>query len=209
MGKFITVEGSEGAGKTTAIEIMQQVLAQAHIPFILTREPGGTSLGEKLRALLLDTRNDDICTDTELLLMFAARMQHIETKIKPALEQGSWVLCDRFTDASYAYQGGGRGVSTERISQLELWVQKEFGPDLTLLLDIPVKIGLQRAAGRGELDRFEREQMQFFERVRAKYLERAKQFPERFRIIDAEQSMEAVHAQINTILRQYIKGTSD
>lgn len=204
-GKFITIEGSEGAGKTTAISAIRNILEKARVPFIVTREPGGTQLGEALRALLLDIENVTICDDTELLLMFAARAQHLQEKIHPALAAGEWVICDRFTDATYAYQGGGRGIGLQRIEQLENWVQGDFRPDLTLLLDLPVKLGLQRVTGRGELDRFEKEQTEFFEKVRSMYLHRADLFPQQFRIIDAEQSVDGVLQQLKHVLEEYIK----
>ncbi|MCI0504689.1 MAG: dTMP kinase [Gammaproteobacteria bacterium] len=199
-GKFITLEGSEGAGKSTAMQTVQAWAVQSGIDFVTTREPGGTPLAEKIRGLLLDKNHTSMADDTELLLMFAARAQHISELIKPAIAAGKWVLCDRFTDATYAYQGGGRGIAKERIAQLEQWVQGGLRPDLTLLLDLPVEQGLARAGQRGNLDRFEQEQTAFFERVRTAYLERAKRFPDQFRIIDASQSIEAVQQQIQQVL---------
>ena len=199
-GRFITLEGSEGSGKSTNLAYIRQYLQGAGIDLQLTREPGGTELGEKIRALLLDRNHTGMLEDTELLLMFAARAQHIGEIIRPALAAGRWVLCDRFTDASYAYQGGGRGMGEERVRILEQWVQGTFRPDLTILLDVPVEQGLARARERGEADRFEREEVAFFERVRRTYLQRAEAAPERYRIVDASQPLEAVQAQIKTAL---------
>jgi len=199
-GKFITLEGSEGAGKSTAMEAVQAWAQQNGVDFIVTREPGGTPLAEKIRDLLLDKNHTSMSDDTELLLMFAARAQHIHELIQPAIADGQWVLCDRFTDATYAYQGGGRGIANERIAQLEQWVQGDLRPDLTLLLDLPVEQGLARAGQRGDLDRFEQEQTAFFERVRLAYLERARQFSHQYRIIDASQDVDSVRKQIVEVL---------
>jgi dTMP kinase len=202
-GKFITLEGSEGAGKSTAMQAVQDWAQQAGIDFVITREPGGTPLAEKIRELLLDKNHTAMSDDTELLLMFAARAQHISELIQPAIASGRWVICDRFTDATYAYQGGGRGIGRERIAQLEQWVQGELRPDLTLLLDLPVEQGLARAGQRGDLDRFEQEQVSFFERVRSAYLERAQQFPNQYRIIDAAQDINTVRNQIHQVLTTF------
>lgn len=208
-GKFITLEGGEGAGKSTALSHIQQILATSGVELVVTREPGGTPLGERLRELLLDYKNDQMCDDTELLLMFAARAQHLAQVIEPALRQGRWVLCDRFTDATYAYQGGGRGISAERIAQLEQWVQGTRRPDLTILLDVSVDIGLQRITTReatqGERDRFEREKTDFFKKVRQTYLARAEQYPQQYRIVDASQPLENVQQQLRQILTTYLK----
>lgn len=201
-GRFITLEGSEGAGKSSNLIYIEQRLRQAGIDLICTREPGGTALGEAIRELLLDHRNTSMLDDTELLLMFAARSQHLHELIIPALERGQWVLCDRFTDASYAYQGGGRGIPFERIATLEQWVQGNLRPDLTLLLDIPVEQGLQRASARSEPDRFEREQAEFFLRVREAYLQRARAEPARYRIIDAGQPLQQVQAELEQQLTE-------
>jgi dTMP kinase len=207
-GKFITLEGGEGAGKSTALAFIAQVIRDQGVDLILTREPGGTPLGEKLRELLLDYKNDQMCDDTELLLMFAARAQHLAQIIEPALVEGKWVLCDRFTDATYAYQGGGRGIDIQRIAQLEQWVQGERRPDLTVLLDVPVEIGMQRISTReetqGQHDRFERERTSFFEKVRQTYLDRAGQYPKQYRIIDASQSLENVQHQLQHVLSDYL-----
>jgi len=199
-GKFITLEGSEGAGKSTAMEAVQAWAQRNGIEFIVTREPGGTPLAEKIRDLLLDKSHTSMSDDTELLLMFAARAQHIHELIRPAIADGQWVLCDRFTDATYAYQGGGRGIANERIAQLEQWVQGELRPDLTILLDLPVEQGLARAGQRGDLDRFEQEQTAFFERVRSAYLERARKFPHQYRVIDASRDVDSVRQQIVEVL---------
>lgn len=199
-GLFITLEGGEGAGKSTQMAYVEECLKKAGKSVIVTREPGGTALSESIRELLLDHRQTAMDADTELLLMFAARAQHIAELIRPALDAAQWVLCDRFTDATYAYQGGGRGIKSSRIAALEDWVQGELRPDLTLLLDLPIDVGMSRAGERGELDRFEREQQDFFERVRKAYLDMAKQYPDRYRIIDASQGIEQVQVQINVIL---------
>jgi len=203
-GRFITLEGSEGAGKSSNLLFIEERLRAAGIDLVTTREPGGTELGEAIRELLLDHRNTSMLDDTELLLMFAARSQHLHELILPALGRGQWVLCDRFTDASYAYQGGGRGIANERISELEQWVQGSLRPDMTLLLDIPVEQGLQRAGERSEPDRFEREQGQFFERVRQAYLQRANAAPERYRIIDAAAPLQQVQQQLDSELTQIV-----
>ena len=191
-GKFITVEGIEGVGKTTNIEYIHQQLLAAGRDVVVTREPGGTPLGEAIRGLLLDPAYTGMDSKCELQLMFAARAEHLARVIRPALENGQWVLCDRFTDATYAYQGGGRGIDTGVIARLEALVQGDFRPDITLLLDVPVEIGLSRAGERGELDRFEQEQVQFFERVRSSYLAMAEQYGERYRVIDASLPLEQV-----------------
>ena len=205
-GLFITIEGIEGVGKSTNMEYVHQSLLAAGIEVVLTREPGGTELGEKIRGLLLDHRNQNMVEDTELLLMFAARAQHLAEIIKPVLAQGKWVLCDRFTDATYAYQGGGRGIDMTRIAQLEQWVQDELRPDITLLLDAPAEVGLARAAGRDqEADRFEREQQAFFVNVRKTYLELAGKHPARFRIIDASQPLDHVKVQLSEVINHLIK----
>jgi dTMP kinase len=199
-GRFITLEGGEGAGKSTSLEYLCTRLQVAGVNVRSTREPGGTPLGEKVRELLLNPDNTGMHSDTELLLMFAARAQHLHEVILPALASGEWVICDRFTDATYAYQGGGRGIDMQRIGLLEDWVQQGFQPDTTLLFDLPVSQGLERAGKRGTLDRFEQEQQDFFEQVRAAYLERASQNPGRFRIIDAGRELEAVQQQLDDII---------
>lgn len=201
-GKFITIEGSEGTGKSTNIRYIQDYLREKKIDFISTREPGGTPIAEKIRALLLDKNNSSLCHDAELLLMFAARAQHLNELIIPALEAGQWVLSDRFTDATYAYQGGGRGLSRDKIAQLEQFVQGELRPDATILLDIPVELGMQRVRNRGEVDRFEQEQMSFFNRIRETYLQLAGDNPQRFHIVDTQPQIEEVRQQIIVIMDQ-------
>ena len=202
--RFITVEGIEGAGKSTCIGFIQSYLANSGKQVVVTREPGGTALGEQIRHLLLDRKQTAMSIDTELLLMFAARAEHIAQVIRPALAAGQWVLSDRFTDASYAYQGGGRCVPAERIAVLEDWVQAELRPDLTLLLDIPVAMGLERAGRRSTPDRFESEQQAFFERVRAAYLQQARTHARRYRVIDAAQALAQVEAQIQSALDEFL-----
>jgi dTMP kinase len=204
-GKFITVEGGEGAGKSTNLSFIQQLLEAAGKEVVFTREPGGTPLGEEIRELLLGHKHDGMSDDTELLLMFAARAEHLARKIKPALASGSWVLCDRFTDATYAYQGGGRGIAHDHIAVLEQWVQGELRPDLTLLLDLPVETGLERAGKRSAPDRFESQASQFFNAVRQGYLDIAAAEPERVKLIDASQSLEEVQAQIEAVITEFLK----
>lgn len=184
-GKLITLEGGEGAGKSTLLAGLRDHLLARGVDLLQTREPGGTPLGEAVRAIVLDPAQRDMCAESELLLMFASRAQLVRECIEPALAAGRWVLCDRFTDASYAYQGGGRGVPHDRIATLEAWATHNLTPDLTLLLDLPVATGRARAAGRGEADRIEVEGDTFFERVRAAYRARAVAEPTRFRVIDA------------------------
>lgn len=207
-GKFITIEGGEGAGKSSAITRITAELAQHGIPSRLTREPGGTELGESIRELLLARERTDMHPDTELLLMFAARAQHLHQIILPSLALGTWVICDRFTDATYAYQGGGRGLDQQRIAILENLVQGQLRPDLVLLLDVAPEVGLARIAGRGEPDRFEREDLAFFQRVRNCYLQRAAADPTRYRIIDAAKSEAEVQAQIATALLALLHTTT-
>ena len=202
-GQFITVEGTEGVGKTTNIAAIRQWLDDKGISFTATREPGGTPFAEEIRDLLLSPRDDVVDENCELLLMFAARAQHISQVIEPALARGDWVLCDRFTDATYAYQGGGRGIDQEKIAQLEGLVQGDLRPDLTLILDIPVELGLARAQERGEMDRFEQEQQVFFEKVRAVYLARAAQAPARYRLIDSSKPLDEVKASIAEVLEAF------
>ncbi len=203
--QFITIEGGEGVGKSSNVAFILSYLKDKGIDVVSTREPGGTELSEKIRDLLLDAKNSSMVSDTELLLMFAARAQHLETLIKPSLKQGKWVLCDRFTDATYAYQGGGRGIPMQRIAILEDWVQGELRPDLTILLDLPVEVGLQRASERSEPDRIEQEKNHFFEAVRQSYLKMAADFPQRYRVIDASQTLEQVQKDIAAVLDEYIK----
>ncbi len=203
-GKFITLEGGEGVGKTTNLHFIKDYLQQQQIQVTVTREPGGTALAEKIRQLLLDADSEKVAETSELLLMFAARAQHIQHVIVPALAQGNWVLCDRFTDATYAYQGGGRGLSIDTIAWLEQLVQGELRPDLTLLLDAPIEIGMERAQKRGAFDRFEAEKISFFTRVRDMYLSRAAQQPERIKVIQAHQSLANVQQDIIEVMQQFI-----
>lgn len=204
--RFITLEGTEGVGKSTNLAFIRDYFLARDLPLLLTREPGGTPLAEDIRALLLARRDETVSPDAELLLMFAARAQHLSSLIVPALQRGDWVLCDRFTDATYAYQGGGRGLDETRIAALEQLVQGDLRPGLTLLLDVPVDIGLARAAARSEKDRFEQEQATFFERVRAAYRERARRFPQQYRVIDASLPLPEVQEQIRTVLDTYLGG---
>ncbi len=203
-GRFITLEGIEGAGKSTSLDYIRMLLQTAGVPHLVTREPGGTELGEALREIMLHRGATPICFDSELLLMFAARAQHIAERIRPSLDDGTWVICDRFTDATYAYQGGGRGIPDERIATLEDWVQGELRPDLTLLFDIPVEQGLARAGSRGAPDRFEREQQEFFERVRARYLAAARRETGRIRVIDGAAAPHQVQDQIRAVLDKFM-----
>ncbi|MCE9633511.1 MAG: dTMP kinase [Methylophilales bacterium] len=196
-GKLITLEGVDGAGKSTHIPLIADLLRAKNVEVILTREPGGTALGEKLRELLL---HETMSADTETLLMFAARREHIEQVIQPALTRGAWVLSDRFTDASFAYQHGGRGVAAEKLRSLETWVQGALQPDLTVLFDLPVEISCQRLAGARDPDRFEQENTAFFQRIRDAYLERAAKFPQRFRVIDANRSVSKIQDELKQII---------
>ncbi len=193
-GKFITVEGGEGVGKSTNIEVIKSHLEQKGIDYIQTREPGGTVLAERIRDLLLEKHGEAMDPTTELLLVFAARSQHLNSLIRPTLESGTWVLCDRFTDATYAYQGAGRQLGFSLISELENLVQGDLRPDLTIILDLDPEIGLQRARSRGELDRFEVEELEFFKAVRACYQQIAESSPQRCAVIDASEDLEKVKA---------------
>lgn len=204
-GKFITLEGGEGVGKTTNLSFISSYLQNHGIDVIVTREPGGTRLAEKIRELLLNSNNEGISESAELLLMFAARAQHIKHVIEPALSQGKWVLCDRFTDATYAYQGGGRSMNMSTIEWLENLVQGTLRPDLTLLLDAPVEVGIERAIDRGQLDRFESEKIDFFERVRQAYLRQAELYPERIKLIKADQPLSDVQNKLIDVLRPLIR----
>lgn len=203
-GKFITLEGGEGAGKSTCVPLIEEEIKKAGFNVLLTREPGGTEFSEKIREILLAPTDTLIHEDTELLLMFAARAQHLKEKIIPALKQGTYVVCDRFTDATFAYQGGGRGVDKKRIEILEQWVQGDLRPDITILFDIPVADGLARASKRSDPDRFEQEKMDFFERVRDNYLSAADAQPDRFRVIDASKSLADVTSQLSSVMKNFI-----
>lgn len=199
-GKFLTIEGTEGVGKSTNLAFVRDWLVARGLEVVVTREPGGTPLAEEVRGLLLSKRDEPVDETAELLLVFAARAQHLAQVIKPALARGAWVLSDRFTDATYAYQGGGRGLSKSVIEELELLVQGDLRPDLTLILDIEVELGLNRARQRGELDRFESETIGFFERVRAAYRQRAQVAPERYALVDAGKTLPEVQAEIDRVL---------
>ena len=203
-GLFITVEGGEGVGKSTNIAFLEDHLKSHGVDLVVTREPGGTPLAESIRKLLLQVDAESISDITELLLMFAARAQHIQQVIEPALASGRWVLCDRFTDATYAYQSGGREIDARKVQQLEQLVQGELRPDYTLLFDAPVEIGMERARGRGELDRFEQEKLDFFERVRRTYLKLAQESSGRFRVIDASQALDKVQEQLNEVCKELL-----
>jgi dTMP kinase len=204
-GLFITLEGPEGAGKSTNRDYLATRLREQGIDVLLTREPGGTPLAERVRELLLAPSEEPMVADTELLLVFAARAQHLAQVIRPALARGAVVLCDRFTDATYAYQGGGRGLSEARIEVLENFVQDTLRPDLTLVFDLPVEVGLARAAARGRLDRFEQEGQPFFETVRQTYLRRAALQPQRYYILDAAQSLAGVQQALDNLLPQLLE----
>ncbi len=204
-GRFITVEGIEGVGKSTNLLFMEQVLKEAGQTVVMTREPGGTVLAEKIRDLLTDAEHPPHTPDTELLLMFAARAEHLAEKIRPALARGEWVLCDRFTDATYAYQGAGRGIDFTHIKALEEWLQEGLRPDLTIVLDADVDLGMQRAGKRGDLDRFEQEHKDFFQRVRRAYLDIARREPRRVRVIDASQELPEVQAALRVLLQQQLQ----
>ena len=199
-GRFITIEGGEGAGKSTAQTFLADKLTALGISVLQTREPGGTPLAEAIRRNLLSVDEEAPVEMAELLLVFAARAQHLAKVIEPALEQGKWVLCDRFTDATYAYQGTGRGLSAELIGKLEALVQGDRRPDTVILLDMPPQIGLARARARGALDRFEQEELAFFERVRQGYLERAAAFPDRYVVVDAAQELSDVQRSLETVM---------
>lgn len=201
VGRLLTFEGGEGAGKSSNVALAAEFLRARGVEVVVTREPGGTPLAEEIRGLLLAPREEVMAADTELLLMFAARAQHLATLVKPALARGAWVLSDRFVDASYAYQGGGRGVSLARIAALEDWALGGLRPDLTLLFDVPVAEGLARAGRRGALDRIEQEDLAFFQRIRDTYLARAAAEPERFRVLDAALPLEQVQARLLTVLQ--------
>ncbi len=204
-GKFITLEGGEGVGKTTNIAFIKDYLQQHNISVVVTREPGGTALAEKIRHLLLDKDSEAISEHAELLLIFAARAQHIKHVIEPALSQGRWVLCDRFTDATYAYQGGGRNMRISSIEWLENLVQGNLKPDLTVLLDAPVEIGIERARVRGVFDRFESEKISFFESVRRAYLLQAELHPERIKLIQANQPLGDVQRALIDTIRTFLR----
>jgi dTMP kinase len=203
-GKFITLEGGEGAGKSTVLNSVRELLTARAIDLVVTREPGGTPAGEAIRSVLLDPKLRGLCAESELLLMFASRAQLVREVIQPALADGKWVLSDRFTDASFAYQGGGRGQPVSRIAELETWAANCIKPDLTLLLDLPISEGMKRANGRGEADRIEMENADFFERVRTAYRERAASETQRFRVIDAGQPLQRVLDDAHRVIVEFL-----
>lgn len=204
-GRFITLEGIEGVGKSTNLAFLAGLLEASGHTVRVTREPGGTALAERVRELVLDHADEPMPGLAELLLMFAGRAIHLRNLIEPALARGEWVVCDRFTDATYAYQGGGRGQDTERIASLEQWVQGDLRPDLTVLLDADPAVGLERAGRRGGPDRFETERLEFFGRVRQSYLERARAEPDRIRVIDAGVPLEQVQSKIRLHIKNYLQ----
>ena len=199
-GRFITFEGIDGAGKSTQIEVVAQALRSRGVEFVITREPGGTPLGESLRSLIL---HEQMGVAAETLLLFAARAEHLQRVIRPALAGRRWVLCDRFTDATYAYQAGGRGMEVERIAELERWVHGDLQPDLTLLLDVPPEIAAERLARARHADRFEAEQVEFFAAVRRAYLARAQQQPQRFIVIDATQPADLIGTRLTELMQRW------
>jgi dTMP kinase len=201
-GKFITLEGVEGVGKSTHLKFVSGYLRDRGIPVLVTREPGGTQGADEIRKMLLTVRREILQPMSELLLMFAARAMHVDKIIRPALVNGTWVVCDRFTDASYAYQGGGRGISATHIATLERMVLNGLRPHMTILLDAPVELGMARVRKRGALDRFEQEQDEFFKRVRRVYLARARRDPRRIKVVDAGGSISDVRSQIAALLDQ-------
>jgi dTMP kinase len=203
-GRFITLEGGEGAGKSTVLHSVRELLATRGFDVVVTREPGGTPAGEAIRAVLLDPALRGLCAESELLLMFASRAQLVRAVIEPAIAAGRWVLSDRFTDASFAYQGGGRRQPASRIQALETWAANDLKPDLTLLLDLPISEGLKRASVRGEADRIEMENADFFERVRTTYRERAASQPQRFRVIDAGQPLQRVLDDVHRVVGEFV-----
>lgn len=203
-GLFITLEGGEGAGKSTNATWLADYLRSCGKTVLVTREPGGTEVGEAIRGVLLSPDLPAMNADTELLLMFAARNEHLHTKILPALEQGTWVICDRFTDATYAYQGYGRGIALSRIAELEQWVQGDIRPDYVILFDLDVTTGMARAQARGRADRFEQEHTVFFERIREGYQQRAAQLPARYPMIRAGEALEAVRQQLLVVAERIV-----
>jgi dTMP kinase len=205
-GKFISIEGIEGAGKSTQLAFIQRYLTDKRQKLVVTREPGGTDLGEQIRTLLLTPTDTAMAVDTELLLMFAARAEHIAQVIKPALERDDWVLSDRFVDATFAYQGGGRGIDLHRINALSDWALQGLQTDVTFLFDLPVELGQQRVLSRNQgVDRFEQEKVDFFQRIRESYLQRAQHDPNRIKVIDASKTIVEIELQLTTLLDNLIK----
>jgi len=205
VGKFISIEGVEGAGKSTQVSFIQDYLTSLGKIVVVTREPGGTELSEKIRNLLLEPSSNSMANDTELLLMFASRAEHVSQVINPALHRGDWVLCDRFLDATYAYQGGGRGIERQRIQQIADWTLRGLIPDLTLLFDLPVELGLERVLERKEdMDRFEQEKIDFFQKIRKSYLKSAKAEPNRIKIVNASLSITKIQEQLTQLIKPLI-----
>lgn len=207
LGKLITLEGIEGVGKSSNLRFIATMLENQGIDILVTREPGGTPLAEDLRKILLADYQEKTYPETELLMLYAGRFQHVESLIKPALAQGRWVLCDRFNDATFAYQGAGRQLSLEKIHQLDEWTLGDFAPALTIILDAPVEVALKRIQRDRQLDRFEKEKCEFFERIRQAYLARAKRHPERYQVVDASCDLDVVQYSITEILKKFIKAT--
>lgn len=207
-GLFLSFEGTEGAGKSSNLQYVKEMLEGSGKTVVVSREPGGTEIGERIREILLNPDLPAMHSDTELLLMFASRAEHYQHKILPAINDGQWVLCDRFTDASFAYQGGGRGIDVHRISGLESWVLGGRKPDHTFLFDLPVEVGLSRAKSRGAADRFEQETVMFFQRIRDCYLARAAAEPNRFKVLDASQSLSHVRDQLKQMTSQLLQDTT-
>ena len=207
-GLFLSFEGTEGAGKSSNLQYVKEMLEGSGKTVVVSREPGGTEIGERIREILLNPDLPAMHSDTELLLMFASRAEHYQHKILPAINDGQWVLCDRFTDASFAYQGGGRGIDVHRISGLESWVLGGRKPDHTFLFDLPVEVGLSRAKSRGAADRFEQETVMFFQRIRDCYLARAAAEPSRFKVLDASQSLSHVRDQLKQMTSQLLQDTT-
>lgn len=203
-GKFITLEGIEGVGKSSNMKFIADLLQASGKSVVMTREPGGTEIAEAIRKVLLHEYAEATLPQTELLLLYAGRLQHVEHVIKPALEQGKWVICDRFTDASYAYQGAGRGVAIEKIDMLNQWVLSGFAPDCTIILDAPVEVAFSRIQTQRTLDRFEKENRIFFEKIRAQYLAMASRNAYRYQVIDASQSLEEVQNQLSHIINRFV-----
>jgi dTMP kinase len=200
--KFISFEGIEGVGKSSNMAFFAECIREKGFECVCTREPGGTPLAEKVRSILLSDFEEKVMPKTEALLLYAGRLQHVESLIKPSLAEGKWVLCDRFFDASMAYQGGGRGIDLKQLKDLNQWVLGDFKPDMTILFDAPAEVGLERASKRSELDRFEKENIEFFNKIRNMYLTLAKAEPERFKIIDASLSLEEVQKALLALLAE-------
>lgn len=206
-GKLITLEGIEGVGKSSNLRFIAEFLEKKGKDILITREPGGTPLAEDLRKILLTEYQEQTQPETELLILYAGRYQHVECVIKPALNKGRWILCDRFNDATFAYQGAGRNISLEKIHQLDEWTLGTFAPSFTLILDAPVEVALKRIQTNRQLDRFEKEKSEFFERIRQAYLNRARRHPERYHIVDASRTLSEVQVSIGTLLNEFMQAT--